>query len=215
MADLVVGVSDLDPGALRGVATIAANAARGDYQYRLSDTDPWVNPGSVSATGALLLSAEGTARIRLTSPAWSVGTVADGLTYRAWDQSSGAAGTKVDTVLNGGAGAFSTAPDQVSFSITPIVGQPIAISSGSFAQQQHVLASDANGDFVTITRDRATGAFSMQRFTAAGVNGDQRARHLTERRSPPARQRRNRRRNYSRPHGPLSPIGHDSRCPRR
>lgn len=57
--------------------------------------------GSVSNTSALLLADNGSTRLYFAPSADYNGTSSAALTVRAWDQTSGTAGTKVTTASNG------------------------------------------------------------------------------------------------------------------
>jgi hypothetical protein len=120
-------ISDPDTGALKGIALTAVDQTLGNFQYTLVTNSPqesdWVNvdaAGAISNTSALLLPT--TARLRFTTgriphhasaPFFlSVESKLDaGLTFRAWDQTSGAAGGRADTSTNGGTSAFSSATE--------------------------------------------------------------------------------------------------------
>ena len=120
-------ISDPDAGALRGIALTAVDQTFGNFQFTLVTNNPqesdWVNvdaAGALSNSNALLLPI--TARLRFTTgriphhasaPFFlSVESRLDtGLTFRAWDQTSGAAGGRADTSTNGGTSAFSAATE--------------------------------------------------------------------------------------------------------
>jgi hypothetical protein len=120
-------ISDPDAGALKGIALTAVDQSLGSFQYTLVTSNPqesdWVNvdaAGAISNTSALLLPT--TARLRFNTGRIPHHASADfflsveskldtGLTFRAWDQTSGAAGGRANTSTNGGATAFSTATE--------------------------------------------------------------------------------------------------------
>ena len=120
-------ISDADAGALKGVALTAVDQSLGSFQYTLVTNNPqesdWVNvdaAGAISNTSALLLPT--TARLRFNTGRIPHHASADfflsveskldfGLTFRAWDQTSGAAGGRANTSTNGGSTAFSTATE--------------------------------------------------------------------------------------------------------
>ena len=84
-------VSDADISASKGIAVVAVDSTDGNWQYSLDGTN-WLSFGSVSATAARLLAADATTRVRFVpNTDWS-GTVASGLTYYAWDRTSGSNG---------------------------------------------------------------------------------------------------------------------------
>ena len=47
------------------------------------------------------------------------------ITYRAWDESYGGQGTKVDTTANGGATAFSAATDIATLTVASVNDAPV------------------------------------------------------------------------------------------
>ena len=123
-------ISDPDAAALKGVAITNFDENLGTFQYTLVTNNPqesdWTNisaAGVVSSTNALLLTT--TARVRFssgriphhdTAPVFlPIGSKLDfGLTFRAWDQTSGAAGGRANTTANGGTTAFSATFETVS-----------------------------------------------------------------------------------------------------
>jgi allophanate hydrolase subunit 1 len=103
-------VSDSDPRALQGIAIVGVGGTGqwpGVLQYSL-DGKRWPAVPAVSEASALLLPASATLRFvsavqadgsSLTAPAT--------LTYRAWDQTAGAAGTLFAVTVTGGATSIS------------------------------------------------------------------------------------------------------------
>ena len=71
----------------------------------------------MSNTSALLLADDANTRSVLHAEYRLHGQL-DPLTFRAWDQTSGTAGTKVTTATNGGATAFSSATDTITVTVT-------------------------------------------------------------------------------------------------
>ncbi len=105
-------VSDVDSGALTGIAITGLDSGNGTWQYSL-DGSTWQDVGSVSSGSALLLRASDHVRF---VPDGADGTTAS-LSYRAWDQSSGTQGTQVDASIGGGSSAFSLASDTASITV--------------------------------------------------------------------------------------------------
>jgi hypothetical protein len=121
-------ISDPDTGALRGIAITAVDQSLGSFQVT-PVPEPieasWVNidtDGPLSESRALLLSPN--ARIRFVTgliphhsaaaPFLPLESKLDaGITFRAWDQATGVDGVRVDTTVNGGSTAFSTATETV------------------------------------------------------------------------------------------------------
>src|SRR5205807_10288592 len=86
-------VADVDSGALSGIAITSLSSGTGTWQYSTNGGTTWTNVGAVSDTSALLVRSSD--RLRFVPDAQN-GTTAS-VTFRAWDQTSGTAGTKVDT----------------------------------------------------------------------------------------------------------------------
>ena len=94
-------ITDPDAGALEGIAISSFDASRGTWQY---DTGSgWTDVGTVSFGQSLLLGAND--RLRFVPDGTDSDTAF--ITFAAWDQTSGTAGTKVDASSFGGATAFS------------------------------------------------------------------------------------------------------------
>ena len=88
-------VTDADAGALSGIAVTAVDNTNGNWQYSTDAGGTWNNLGSPSDTSARLLRSTDFVRF-VPNTDWN-GTVNNGLTFRAWDQTSGAAGGTADT----------------------------------------------------------------------------------------------------------------------
>ena len=67
----------------------------------------WTAVGAVNNASALLLADDASTRLYFAPAANYNGNASSALTLRAWDQSSGAVGSKVTTAVNGGSSAFS------------------------------------------------------------------------------------------------------------
>ncbi len=116
-------VSDVDTGAVTGIAVIDANAASGTWWYSIDGGGSWLLLGSVLPSSAVLL--DGSALLFFQPSSNFNGTIADALTIRAWDQASGTNGTTgVDTTTNGGTTAFSTVFDTVSTTVNAVNDAP-------------------------------------------------------------------------------------------
>ncbi|WP_206736216.1 cadherin domain-containing protein, partial [Bradyrhizobium betae] len=100
--------TDVDAGALHGIAITALSSnGGGAWQYSTNGGSSWTNIGTVSATSALLLDDSNLVRI--------IGSGNSGtLTYKAWDETTGTVGTKVNPGAGGGTTAFSTATNTLS-----------------------------------------------------------------------------------------------------
>ncbi len=130
-------ISDVDSGAVEGIAITGVQNGNGWWQFSTNGGSSWQNVGAVSGTSALLLRDSDLVRFR---PNAQNGTSAS-LTLKAWDQSSGAAGTKVDTSTSGGNTAFSSASETASMTVTSVNDAPVLDSAGTM--QLDSIADDA------------------------------------------------------------------------
>ncbi|WP_305852048.1 ExeM/NucH family extracellular endonuclease [Tolypothrix sp. PCC 7910] len=104
-------ITDADNGASTGIAVISSTSTNGNWQYNLGSG--WFNFGSVSSSSALLL--RDTDLIRFAPSGTNLSNPT--FTYRAWDQTSGTAGSKVNITTTGSTSAFSTASDTASIAV--------------------------------------------------------------------------------------------------
>jgi VCBS repeat-containing protein len=112
--------SDVDSGAVTGIALTGTNSANGTWYYSTDNGVTWTAVGAVSTSSALLLAADSSTRVYFQPNANFNGTISDGLTFKAWDQTSGTNGGTADTGVSGGTTAFSTAVDTAAITVTPV-----------------------------------------------------------------------------------------------
>ncbi|EMI15277.1 Cadherin domain protein [Rhodopirellula maiorica SM1] len=96
-AGQVDNVSDADSGAALGIAVTAANTTNGTWYYSIDNGSTWNALGAVSDSNARLLAADANTRLYFQPNADYFGTLADAITFRAWDQTSGSNGGVADT----------------------------------------------------------------------------------------------------------------------
>ncbi|WP_051283782.1 FG-GAP-like repeat-containing protein, partial [Desulforegula conservatrix] len=120
-------ITDVDSGAVEGIAITGLTSGNGAWEYSTNNGGSWAAIGAVAGNSSLLL--RDTDKVRFV-PNGADGTSAS-FTYRAWDQGSGSAGSKVDTTTNGGTTAFSTATDTASITVSAINDAPTMSSTGS------------------------------------------------------------------------------------
>lgn len=113
VSSMTTGQTDIDAGALQGIAVTNASTPRGTWQFSVTNGATWSNLAAASVTSACLL--RGTDRVRFVPHANTLGTVA--LHYQAWDQSSGIPGGTANVSLAGGTTAFSITADTASLTI--------------------------------------------------------------------------------------------------
>ena len=121
-------ITDID-GDPEGIAIVNRNNGRGIWEYSLDGGTNWSVVGTVSETEALLLRATDVVRF---APDGQNGNPTDrDFEFRAWDQSSGVAGTKVDVTTNGGSTAFSSTTEIASITTTDVNDAPVLDNSAA------------------------------------------------------------------------------------
>lgn len=124
-------ITDPDPGALEGIAITAAVTSQGTWQYSIDNGANWSGLGAVSTAAARLLAADSATRIRfIPTVANFNGTVDPGITFRAWDRTTGTNGGTADTTSNGGGTAFSTATETAAAPVTAVNDRPSFTKGG-------------------------------------------------------------------------------------
>lgn len=135
---LTGGSTDLDTGAVKGIAVVGKDTSLGEWFYSTDNGATWTLMSAVSDTTALLL--RDTDRVYFQPAPDALGAVPAALTLRTWDRTSGAAGTTVDVSINGTTTAFSTATDVVALTVTgdindaPVIGGLDPLASGIFVR---------------------------------------------------------------------------------
>jgi methionine-rich copper-binding protein CopC len=117
-------ITDVDAGALEGIAVIAANNTNGTWEFSIDNGTNWTAFGSPASVTARLLAANATTRVRFIPNANFNGTVDPGITFRAWDQTSGTNGNTADATIVGGTTAFSTATETASITVNAVNDTP-------------------------------------------------------------------------------------------
>ncbi|MBK7656937.1 MAG: hypothetical protein IPJ18_19850 [Betaproteobacteria bacterium] len=184
VSTILTGVTyaDVDTGSIKGMA-VTATTGNGTWQYS-TDGTTWNGMGSVSASGALLLSSSTQVRY--------IPDNANGetpFTFRGWDTTNGtttnnttAASTNstratADTTTTGGSTAFSTGTAQASLSVTAVNDTPtdIALSNGSVGFRRHnatvgtLSSTDVDtGDTFTYSLVSGTGSTDNALFNFSG-----------------------------------------------
>jgi VCBS repeat-containing protein len=147
VSTLTGGITDVDTGAVKGIAIVGQNTTLGNWYYSIDNGLSWTQvPATTSESQALLL--DPTARVYFRPSADANGTVADGLTIRAWDRTSGSVGGFVDVTTNGGTTAFSVATDTVPLTVRRVNDAPVitgldAVSTGTFVKGGDAAVIDA------------------------------------------------------------------------
>src|SRR6185503_1665399 len=125
-------ITDLDAGAVEGIAVIAVDNTNGTWQFSIDNGTNWTAFGSPNATTARLLAADALTRVRFLPNLNFNGTIDPGITFRDWDQTSGANGGTADpSVNNGGTFAFSTATETAAITVSPVNDNPTTSGLGA------------------------------------------------------------------------------------
>ncbi|HID23536.1 MAG TPA: tandem-95 repeat protein, partial [Planctomycetaceae bacterium] len=123
-------ITDIDPGALEGIAVVGVDNRNGTWQYSVDSGATWRDLGAASESAAVLLAAGATERIRFVPAANFHGTVDPGLTVRAWDRTdgraSGAENVNVAAIGTGGTTPFSAETATVSIEVASVNDPPVA-----------------------------------------------------------------------------------------
>ena len=112
-----IPITDVDAGAQSGIAITSVNNALGSWQYSIDNGANWKDlSGSISS--ARLLSADTSTMVRFTPRSGVSGTMFPGISFYAWDQTSGKNGDTADLSKRGGTTAFSNTTAFVKVVVT-------------------------------------------------------------------------------------------------
>ena len=126
VSSLIVGrVTDPDAGALAGIAITGLVMTNGAWQYSLNGGTSWNAFTAPSAAVATLLNADALTRVRFVPNANFNGTVSGGLSFRAWDRTSGTAGATANTTSNGGVTAYSSGLASADVTVASVNDAPV------------------------------------------------------------------------------------------
>ena len=148
-------ITDVDSGALEGIAVTAADVASGVWEYSTNDGGTWSALGAVSGTNSRLLAADAQTRLRFVPNLNFNGTIASAITFRAWDRTSGSNGETGDTSTNGGTTAFSTATETASLVVTAVNDVPSFTKGADQTVAEDAGAQTAAGWATNISRGPA------------------------------------------------------------
>ncbi len=139
VASILAGsATDADAGDPLGIAVESLSNGNGTWEYSLDGGTSWLAITGVAETTALLLRADD--RVRFV-PNELNGTVAS-FGYRAWDETAGTAGAKVDASSSGGQSAFSAATDIATITVTPANDAPLLGSASLAAIDEDTASND-------------------------------------------------------------------------
>ncbi len=143
---LIAGqVSDADAGSVEGIAVTGVDNSNGTWEYTINGGGTWLAFGTPGTTTARLLAADASTYVRFVpNPDWN-GTVTNGLSFHAWDRTSGSNGSTDDLTGNtGGATPFSSATASSSIVINPTPDAPVigGDDTGSVTEDAGVVAGN-------------------------------------------------------------------------
>ncbi|MCC2606356.1 Ig-like domain-containing protein [Planctobacterium marinum] len=125
-------ITDVDGSAVEAIAVVTVDNTNGVWQYSTDNGTTWNNfsgtTGSsvdLSTAARLLdgtLSGASTHKVRFVPSGNYNGSAT--ITYRAWDKSTGSAGSTADTSTTGGTSAFSTVSDSASVTVSSVNDVP-------------------------------------------------------------------------------------------
>jgi hypothetical protein len=105
VSTLIAGkVKDVDPGALTGIAITSAASGNSHWEYSIDGGKTWTTLDNVYVYDALLL--RSTDRLRYVPDGMNPTTAS--ITFRAWDQTNGGAGQRLNTTGAGGGRSVSS-----------------------------------------------------------------------------------------------------------
>ena len=122
-------ITDVDNSLLEGIAITSLTNGNGTWQYSTDGGTNWNAVGTVSGSSALLLRSTDLVRF---VPNGSNAT-SGSFVFRAWDQTSGAFGTKVDVSTNGGTTAFSSGTEVASITVSAVNDAPIITNASTYS----------------------------------------------------------------------------------
>ncbi len=124
VADYAGLATDVDSGDANGIAIVSIDNSNGTWQYAV-DGSTWLDiDADVGITKALLLAGDETSRFRFVPNADYSGD-SGSLSYKAWDQTSGTAGSYADVSVSGGTTAFSLDVNSASLTVSPVNDIPL------------------------------------------------------------------------------------------
>ncbi|MCB2184538.1 MAG: DUF4347 domain-containing protein, partial [Desulfobulbaceae bacterium] len=147
-------ITDVDLAAVEGIAVTSVDDTNGTWQYKIG-AGAWTAFGAVTESTARLLASD--ALIRFVPASDYSGTVTNGITFRAWDQSDGkSSGDTGNVTVNGSSTAFSSGGQgAASITVNPVNDAPVLTATPMNLTAINEDAVNNNGN--TIAQILATG----------------------------------------------------------
>ncbi|MBL8830743.1 MAG: hypothetical protein JNM18_27460, partial [Planctomycetaceae bacterium] len=177
-------ITDVDAGAVEGLAITAVDDSMGQWQYSLNGSaGPWSAIGPVSNSSARLLAADANTKIRfIANMATLPGMANVGISFRAWDRFTGINGALANTNVNGGATAFSTGTEDATILVNSawnVSGTTVTVTglatddTLSIAQSGgNVTTTLTNALYAGISKTHALAGVTTLVFNAGGGSND-------------------------------------------
>ncbi|MBP2230998.1 autotransporter-associated beta strand protein [Azospirillum agricola] len=147
-------VTDSNAGAVTGIALTGTANSNGTWYYTTDGGANWSAVGTVNAANSLLLAADANTRLFFKANTDYTGTITNAISFRAWDQTSGTAGSKTSTVTTGNATAFSTAADFADITVVddaPVILSVSVPSNGTYKAGDVLTFTVNTSESVTVT----------------------------------------------------------------
>ncbi|KAF3886436.1 MULTISPECIES: DUF4347 domain-containing protein [Nostocales] len=172
VSEIVTGnANDVDAGALQGIAIIKTNTTNGQWQYSTDGGFSWNEFGTVSTSSALLLASDLNTKIRFIPNTNFTGSISDGLTFHAWDQTGGSNGGRFDVSVNGLTTPFSSTTATAAFTVSPVNDEPVINAPVELtADEDTPLVINASNGVISIA-DIDAGDSSLLSVTLNATNG--------------------------------------------
>ena len=177
VSSLVGALSDVDPGALKGIAITAISGA-GTLYYTINNGSTWtaINNADIGTGKALLLDSSSRVFFK-TSANWN-GYNDNVIWYRGWDEtnlsSTVKVGDKVDvgatgdgSGLNGGTSSFSALQGKVGLTVTAVNDAPVNIVPSALTTQEDIAKVITGLQIADV--DAGTGAMTVTLSVAHGT----------------------------------------------
>ncbi|MUG95782.1 tandem-95 repeat protein [Scytonema sp. UIC 10036] len=173
LVSLGKNVTDENNGATIGIAVTATNLNYGgSWYYSTNNGVSWNFLSSVSANNARLLAADTNTRVYFRPDSNYNGAIADALTFRAWNQTSGFNGGTADTSINGGNTAFSSTTDTASIAVNSVNDAPVVTLGYSFSVPQNPSHGTIIGVVTATDVDAANTTFTNWAIVSGNLNKD-------------------------------------------
>ncbi|HMP17961.1 MAG TPA: hypothetical protein PKD72_13115, partial [Gemmatales bacterium] len=158
-------ITDPDAGALQGIAITALDSSKGTWRYSLNQGQSWFTLSTASNTSALLLRSSDMLRFFPRSGVTGVSS----LVFRAWDRTSGVAGTLTNASSTGGSTAFSA--DMVFAQVQVGNTAPILSTANPFQLNDYTRGTPNLGTLVGVLLGNAVSDPDLQARRGIAVIG--------------------------------------------